>query len=121
MIICGDDDRWKSETGNPGRQAAEACAKEIGAAVVLPVFKRDEGRPTDFNDLHRMEGLEETRRQLMAPMNTYTIDAQNWLVTADMFDKPAGSKAGSCGRHLSSRFGYPAGLAWRHRQVDEAA
>lgn len=88
MIICGDDDRWKSETGNPGRQAAEACAKEIGAAVVLPVFKRDEGRPTDFNDLHRMEGLEETRRQLMAPMNTYTIDAQNWLVTADMFDKP---------------------------------
>ena len=68
IIICGDDDQWtKKQDGtswNPGREAAEEIAKEIGAKAIFPVFSNNEGRPTDFNDLHTIEGIEEVTRQL---------------------------------------------------------
>lgn len=64
LIICGDDDRW-TPTGNVGRAKAEACAKEIGGTALFPSFAGKEGGPTDWNDLHQREGLEEVKRQLL--------------------------------------------------------
>lgn len=76
ITICGDDDRWLPEDkGNPGREKAEAAATEILAAVVFPVFKDTTSRPTDFNDLHALEGLEEVSQQLgiVKPVRNYVI------------------------------------------------
>ena len=74
LVICADDD-WRTldKTGrplNPGRvQAAEAMhavqASGGHALMAAPVFRpsRAEGC-TDFNDLHRAEGIEAVREQL---------------------------------------------------------
>jgi putative DNA primase/helicase len=77
FTIAADDDRWKPEHGNPGvEKALEAATcgvltKEKPAAagkhkVLLPRFHADSliHQPTDFNDLHRLEGLEMVRLQL---------------------------------------------------------
>ena len=57
IIICADNDRL-NETGNVGTVKAIAAAKLIGASLAIPHFKSDEGKPTDFNDLHQIEGPE---------------------------------------------------------------
>jgi putative DNA primase/helicase len=56
ITICGDDDRFTDS--NPGRKKAEAAAEAIGATVVFPEFKNLSTRPTDFNDLVLLEGVE---------------------------------------------------------------
>ena len=47
--VCGD-------IGN-GEQDAIKAAQTVGGSVVMPLFKSNEGTPTDFNDLHQIEGL----------------------------------------------------------------
>lgn len=65
IIIAGDDDRWNEI--NQGKEKAQAAAKACLGTATLPHFARREvdARPTDFNDLHLMEGLDEVRRQLL--------------------------------------------------------
>lgn len=68
LVLCGDEDLWTrrpdSAPWNPGREAATAAAKAIGARVVFPRFANLQDRPTDFNDLHQREGLDVVREQL---------------------------------------------------------
>lgn len=67
IVLCGDDDRFKSQDKNPGREAAEAAAKECLGRAIIPVFKPvDDMQPTDFNDLHILEGLDAVKTQLAA-------------------------------------------------------
>lgn len=77
LVICGDDDRW-APTGNVGRAKAEACAGEIGGTALFPSFAADEGRPTDWNDLHQREGLGEVKRQLLAGAEQRRRDIRSW-------------------------------------------
>lgn len=60
--IYGDQDSWTK--GNPGATKALEAATAMGGFLALPSFKDTAEQPTDFNDLHRLEGLEEVRRQL---------------------------------------------------------
>lgn len=62
ICIIGDDDLWKKD--NKGRESAEKVANEYGCSVVFPVFKNTDKQPTDFNDLHILEGLEVVTNQL---------------------------------------------------------
>jgi len=62
IVICADDDRWTD--GNPGMTKAKAAAAAIGARVVSPEFKDVSSKPTDFNDLACLEGIEAVRLQL---------------------------------------------------------
>lgn len=70
ITICGDNDQWtKRPDGsvwNPGKEAAKKAAAECGGVAVLPVFPDEllESKPTDYNDLHCLVGIEEVRRQL---------------------------------------------------------
>ncbi len=64
IVICGDDDRFKDK--NTGREKATAAAIAVGGKVCFPSFKSDDGKPTDFNDLHQREGLEVVRTQIGA-------------------------------------------------------
>ncbi|MBW1966539.1 MAG: toprim domain-containing protein [Deltaproteobacteria bacterium] len=70
LIVCADDD-YQTEGGNPGVTKGREAAEATGAALVIPRFKDQAHRGTDFNDLHQIEGLEAVRLQiedvLMAP------------------------------------------------------
>ena len=64
ITIAADDDRWKPEIGNTGRIKANAAARRFGCTVALPWFKDTSTKPTDWNDLHVLEGLETVKSQL---------------------------------------------------------
>ena len=68
ILICGDDDLWAKKANgehfNPGREKAEEAAKSCLGKAVFPEFKDLESKPTDFNDLHCLEGIDEVTKQL---------------------------------------------------------
>ena len=86
IIIAGDDDCWKDESKNPGRTAAELAAKESLGRAVYPKFpaqivsaSQTAGRgPTDWNDLHSIEGLAAVTSQLNSnpPPAPVTLDRE---------------------------------------------
>lgn len=55
IIVCADNDRFNPD-GNGGVISATAAAGAVGGWLSLPVFRSDDGQPTDFNDLHAREG-----------------------------------------------------------------
>lgn len=59
FIICGDDDKWTE--GNPGRTKATEAAESCGARLVFPKFDNEDQKPTDFNDLHCLLGIQAVR------------------------------------------------------------
>ena len=65
-IVARDDDQWSKDGNNAGRQKAEDAAKKYGCHIVFPNFQEDHdaSEPTDFNDLHCLEGLKEVTDQL---------------------------------------------------------
>ncbi len=63
LVIAGDNDQWTE--GNPGRTKAIKAAQAVNAELVIPSFKDTKPKPTDFNDLHGLEGLDVVREQLM--------------------------------------------------------
>lgn len=77
LVVAADNDRWTVPTPenpnaieNPGvtfaNQLAEAIPTRV--AVVVPEFQDLATRPTDFNDLHQLEGLDAVRRQIAAAL-----------------------------------------------------
>lgn len=72
ILICADDDY--RTTGNPGQAAAQTASATVGGAYVLPIFSEtrpeDKKGPTDFNDLHALEGLPVVRAQIEAKLTT---------------------------------------------------
>ncbi|MBX7224089.1 MAG: toprim domain-containing protein [Blastocatellia bacterium] len=76
IVIAADNDQWKAEKlergeplGNTGLIKAHQTALKYRCQVVVPCFEGmdTEGQPTDFNDLHRLAGLEAVRKQLAHP------------------------------------------------------
>ena len=67
IVICADNDLWvknqKGEPWNPGLETATAAAKSCNGSLIVPQFKSIESKPTDFNDLHVLEGLEAVKFQ----------------------------------------------------------
>jgi putative DNA primase/helicase len=63
LILCGDDDQWKG-TQNVGRATATKVAEAFQCSLIFPIFSDPTTHPTDFNDLHCLEGLTEVKRQL---------------------------------------------------------
>lgn len=66
IIIAADNDVFNKPLpsggpNNPGLQAATRAAREVGALLAVPAFRDLTDEPTDFNDLHRQEGLEAVR------------------------------------------------------------
>jgi len=72
IVICADDDCWKDPNKNPGvdhAREAEAAIKGKSTKgeviVVVPKFVEVGEKPTDFNDLHKLEGAGVVRNQIM--------------------------------------------------------
>lgn len=86
IVICADDDRWKKV--NIGIKKAKQAAQIIGASVVWPTFQDSEEKPTDFNDLYRLEGRTMVLEQLTGrdrsdespPISDLNTALVNWLV-----------------------------------------
>jgi phage/plasmid primase-like uncharacterized protein len=80
FIICGDDDRFGKE--NKGREKATEARNKLGCKLVFPVFKNLEKEPSDWNDLHLLEGLETVREQILKAMSSLNV--------AEVSDMPLG-------------------------------
>lgn len=78
ITIAADDDRWKPEKGNAGVEQAKKAAEAIGARVVIPEFKNASTRPTDFNDLSSLEGIEAVRQQVQPKIAKF--DPSQWTI-----------------------------------------
>jgi putative DNA primase/helicase len=64
IIIAADDDQWTD--GNPGITKATEAARAVGGLLAHPVFPDTTTKPTDFNDLHSLLGLDQVRLQIEA-------------------------------------------------------
>ena len=65
LIVCADNDQFTD--GNPGATKAAEAAEAARGRVVLPSFADLATRPTDFNDLGRLQGLDAVRVQILGP------------------------------------------------------
>ena len=63
IIICADNDAF-TKAENIGVKRATIAAKDIKAKLIIPKFKDTTTKPTDFNDLMILEGVEEVLKQL---------------------------------------------------------
>lgn len=61
IVICADDDCYRDK--NVGVEKANEAAIESLCSIILPEFKSKTTRPTDFNDLHLLEGLSSVKEQ----------------------------------------------------------
>jgi putative DNA primase/helicase len=86
LLIGADNDAiapddWAERGGgrpwiNQGVKKAEAAAKVVGCRWIMPIFEAGERRDlTDFNDLHRAEGLDAVKRQVGGAFKT--IEAED--------------------------------------------
>ena len=62
IIIASDNDQWTK--GNPSVTKATEAASAVNGKLVIPEFNNTESKPTDFNDLARLEGLETVKEQI---------------------------------------------------------
>ena len=75
IIIASDDDQ--NNPGNPGLTKATAAALSVGGWLALPTFPAEsQVKGTDFNDLHKVAGLDAVRRDIGAarPAAALVID-----------------------------------------------
>lgn len=70
LVICGDNDQWTTKSDgtpwNPGREKALSIGWKFNLQVAIPSFPDVENRPTDFNDLHQLAGIEGVKKQIEA-------------------------------------------------------
>lgn len=65
LIVCADNDVWTE--GNPGITCGLTAMKKTGAIGRYPVFDNydQSGKPTDFNDLFCLAGVEAVENQII--------------------------------------------------------
>lgn len=97
LIVCADNDAWKKEYledgsvihheakpgQNTGIMEATKAARAVGGYLSIPCFHDTTSKPTDFNDLHQLEGLGVVRFQVenaavpqQAPIILETVSAE---------------------------------------------
>lgn len=86
IVVAGDDDTWTD--GNPGRSKANATADIHQVRAVFPKFSNIETKPTDFNDLAMLEGLESVKNQLKTRHQVYEHKAQYDAMPEDLLNIP---------------------------------
>lgn len=92
IIIASDNDEINKKTGKrPGYEFAIAAKEVLGdkATVIEPNFTKDDfekfdnlygTRPSDFNDLHKLHGLDAVNQQLSPKETTMVSNRENELM-----------------------------------------
>lgn len=62
IIIAGDDDAYIDK--NVGKNAAREVCSTLRISSRFPEFASADGKPTDWNDLHCREGLDQVKEQI---------------------------------------------------------
>ena len=72
IVIAADNDQWNDNGHNKGLAEAHKTSSKHGCALVYPQFQPEHHKfkPTDFNDLHDLEGLEAVKKRLQFRMDT---------------------------------------------------
>lgn len=68
ILMCADNDQW-GISGNDGIKFASQAAAAVGGTICCPEFFEEETKPTDFNDLHELEGLDVVACQIESVLN----------------------------------------------------
>jgi len=100
ILICADDD-YRTD-GNPGLSHAQTAALAVEGGVAIPIFAderpTDHKGPTDFNDLHLLEGLPTVAKQIEA-----TLTALNWRPTTAARGSDAQQGGGEAGKRRAAQ------------------
>ena len=70
IIVCADNDQWstilrgKKELPNPGVIHAREACEAINGLLRIPQFENLDTKPTDFDDLRQLEGMDAVRHWL---------------------------------------------------------
>ncbi len=64
ITVCADNDQYKDN--NIGLECAKKAALAVGGKLAVPQFTKEEQarKLTDFNDLHKAQGLDAVTRQV---------------------------------------------------------
>ena len=81
IVIAADNDQYGKT--NTGLKAAIKAACEVDADIVCPTFKDTSSRPTDFNDLAALEGLDAVKvffkvEHIYKPKKTNAMSFDAW-------------------------------------------
>lgn len=72
IVFAADNDHWTTrqngEPWNPGVEKATAAAQAVGGEVIIPHFDDVSSKPTDFNDLHALQGLAAVEGQILGAL-----------------------------------------------------
>jgi len=76
IIIACDNDKYKEfNTGiNKGTKAAEL----VNGIIVVPEFKDETTQPTDFNDIHVLEGIDIVKAQIVPKTEYLEAGIREW-------------------------------------------
>jgi putative DNA primase/helicase len=88
IVILGDDDKWTKD--NPGMHHAHQAAQTAAALMVMPKFADLASKPTDFNDLHALEGIDAVRKQIEAALPKKAANDNGPAVALDSPINPMG-------------------------------
>jgi len=95
LMIAADDDQFNER--NTGFIKAKETAKHLGASFTFPRFKDADlsQKPTDFNDLHQLYGLDEVNMQIKEALSSVkkTYNLQSFIFY-DSFFKAMKSMSG---------------------------
>jgi putative DNA primase/helicase len=100
IILAADNDQ--STDGNPGLTKAMEAARAVNGLVAVPEFRDVSSKPTDFNDLHTLEGLDRVREIIETAISAGTIlgkqtpamsTPSDTRFATSKKDKPAGAEA----------------------------
>jgi len=69
-VLASDHDQWTRKADgtpwNPGKEKALSVGWKFNVKVAIPHFPDVENKPTDFNDLHQIEGIGAVKKQIEA-------------------------------------------------------
>ncbi len=77
IIIASDNDQWREV--NVGKDKATEAALAVSGKLIIPEFTNIESKPTDFNDLATLEGLEQVKKlinsaQAISDVSVLSVD-----------------------------------------------
>lgn len=82
IIIAADNDQFTD--CNPGEAKAAEAAKTVRARLAVPQFKNTTTKPTDFNDLAQLEGLDIVKIQIETAATPTETDEETYVRLAKL-------------------------------------
>src|ERR1017187_2032279 len=80
IVVAADNDAFTTDKdgrpNNPGIEKGREAALAIGARIAIPQFKDITTKPTDYNDLANLEGLDAVKTQIENATNPKEADPE---------------------------------------------